>query len=58
MKYGSHWSCLHYRILNTVTVRDLYQLFRMVACIDTRGEDQIFLTIDVNSGYWQVGIDP
>jgi Reverse transcriptase (RNA-dependent DNA polymerase) len=47
-----------YRKLNANTVPDTYPLPSMDECIDSIGEAVIFTTLDCNSGYWQIPIDP
>jgi hypothetical protein len=54
---GSMRFCIDYR-LNAVTVRDSYPLPRMDECIDSLGDASVFSTLDCNSGYWQILVDP
>jgi hypothetical protein len=55
---GSTRFCIDYRKLNAVTVRDSYPLPRMDECIDSLGDASVFSTLDCNSGYWQIPVDP
>jgi transposase InsO family protein len=55
---GSLRFCVDYRRLNAITVPDTYPLPRMDECIDSLGEAVVFTTLDCNSGYWQIPVDP
>jgi hypothetical protein len=55
---GSMRFCIDYRRLHNLTVRELYLLPRMDECIDSLGDARIFSTLDCNSGYWQIPVDP
>jgi hypothetical protein len=55
---GSTRFCVDYRRLNAITVRDSYPLPRMDECIDSLGDAKVFSTLDCNSGYWQIPVDP
>ena len=55
---GSLRFCVDYRRLNAITVPDTYPLPRMDECIDSLGDAAIFTTLDCNSGYWQIPVDP
>jgi hypothetical protein len=55
---GSLRFCVDYRKLNAITVPDTYPLPRMDECIDSLVEAAIFTTLDCNSGYWQIPVDP
>jgi hypothetical protein len=50
--------CIDYRKLNAVTVRDSYPLPRKDECIYSFGDASVFSTLDCNSGYWQIPVDP
>jgi Reverse transcriptase (RNA-dependent DNA polymerase) len=50
--------CIDYRKLNAVTVRYSYPLPRMDECIDSLVDASVFSTLDCNSGYWQIPVDP
>jgi len=53
---GTMRSCVDYRQLNEVTVRDVYPLPRMDDCIDFLGDAKVSSTLDCNSGYWQIPV--
>jgi Reverse transcriptase (RNA-dependent DNA polymerase) len=55
---GSMRFCIDYRRLNVVTVSDSYPLPRMDECIESLGDDSVFSTLDCNSGYCQIPVDP
>lgn len=55
---GSLRFCVDYRRLNAMTVPDTYPLPRMDECIDSLGDAVIFTTLDCNSGYWQIPVQP
>ena len=55
-KDGTPRFCVDYRRLNDVTVKDAYPLPRMDVCIDSLSGAKYFLSMDLNSGYWQVGM--
>ena len=50
--------CVDYRMLNDVTQKDSYPLPRIDDTIDTLAGSRMFSTLDLKSGYWQVGIHP
>jgi hypothetical protein len=50
--------CIDSRKLNAVTVRDSYPLPRMDECLNSLGDASVFSTLDCNSGYWQIPVDP
>ena len=50
--------CVDYRMLNEVTQKDSYPLPRIDDTIDTLAGSRMFSTLDLKSGYWQVGIHP
>ena len=41
-----------------MTIRDTYSISRMDECIDNLGDAKIFSTLDANSGYWRILIEP
>ena len=47
-----------YRLLNKVTRRDSFPLPRISDCLDALGGAKIFSTLDLTSGYYQVGVRP
>jgi hypothetical protein len=55
---GSLRFCVDNGPLNAITVPDTYPLPRMDECIDSLGEAVVFTTLDYNSGYWQIPVDP
>lgn len=50
--------CIDYIKLNDLTVRDLYRLQRMDQCIDSLRVAEVLPTIDANSAYCQIEVDP
>ena len=50
--------CLDYRTLNEITVKDSYPLPRIDDSLDTLRGIVSFGTVDLSSGYYQVGMDP
>lgn len=48
--------CLDYRKLNAITRRDSYPLPRIDDSLDALGNAQWFSTLDLASGYWQIGL--
>jgi hypothetical protein len=55
---GSLRFCVDYRRLNAINVPDIYPLSWMNECIESLGEAVVFTTLDCNSGYWQIPVDP
>ena len=58
-KKDNSWRyCIDFRALNAVTVKDAYPLPRIDDCIDGLAGKELFCTLDMNSGYWQIPIAP
>ena len=55
-KDGSYRFCVNYRKLNNVTRKDSYPLPRINYTSDSLAEARYFSTLDLASGYWQVGL--
>ena len=57
-KDGTIRFCIDYRKLNGLTKKNSYPLPQIDETIDSLGGNQWFCTIDLQSGYWQVGMKP
>ena len=53
-KDGSVRFCVDYRMLNKVTIRDVYPLPRIDDSLARLGSGKIFSSLDLCAGYWQI----
>lgn len=49
--------CVDYHCLNSLTIKDAYPLPKIEACLDVLGGATMFLTLNLQSGYWQITVD-
>ena len=49
--------CIDYRKLNAVMTEDAYPLLRIDYTLHALNSADCFLTLDLASGYWQVGME-
>ena len=54
---GSTRFCIDYRKVNSVTKKDAYPLPRIDDTLNALGGAKYFITLDLQSGYWQVGLE-
>ena len=57
-KDGSKRFCVDYRKLNAVTKKDSYPLPDIRQCLDALADSAWFSGMDINAGYWQIGVKP
>lgn len=57
-KNGQPRFCVDYRMLNEITKKDAYPLPRVDECLDSLAGAQWFSSMDLNSGFWQIGMAP
>jgi hypothetical protein len=50
--------CIDCRALNKVTKKDVYPLPRIDETLEALGGARLFTTLDLRSGYWQIGMAP
>ena len=55
---GSTRICVDYRRVNDLTVKDAYLIPRVDECLDSLTGSKWFNCLDLNSGFWQIGLDP
>ena len=54
---GTTRFCVDYRKLNIITKLDVYPLPRIDDSLDLFADTTYFSSLDLASGYWQVGMD-
>ena len=57
-KDGTIRFCIDYRKLNGLTKKNSYPLPRIDETLDSLGGNAWFCTLDLQSGYWQIGMKP
>ncbi|MCG8033357.1 MAG: DDE-type integrase/transposase/recombinase, partial [Candidatus Thiodiazotropha taylori] len=55
-KDGSTRFCVDYRKVNLLTKKDSYPLPNISQCLDALAGSVYFNCMDINSGYWQIGV--
>ncbi|MCG8047712.1 MAG: reverse transcriptase, partial [Candidatus Thiodiazotropha endolucinida] len=56
-KDGGLRFCVDYRVLNSLTKKDAYPLPPVAECLDALAGSKWYSTMDLNSGFWQVGLE-
>ena len=57
-KDGTHRFCADYRILNNVTVKDVYPLPRIDDALSRLEKTKYYSIMDMQSGFWQIEVAP
>ncbi|MCO5574434.1 hypothetical protein L7F22_028219 [Adiantum nelumboides] len=55
---GSYRFCIDFQPLNKVTMHDLYPLPRLDDLLDQLGKSRYFTSLDLDSRYWQIPLNP
>jgi len=55
-KDGTYRFCIDYKRVNTVSKKDAYPLTDIQVAIDNLRGSKYYATIDLLSGYWQMGL--
>ena len=53
---GSYRFCAHFRALNDATITEIYPVPSVRECLDSLHGANLFTTLDLYSGYWQIPI--
>ena len=53
---GSTWVCVDFRKVNAVTKKDSYPLPHIQDIYDQLARAQVFSTLDLKRGYWQIRV--
>lgn len=57
-KDRSHWFCVNYNQLNSVTKPDRYPLPMIDDLLDQLAQTKYINTLDLTSGYWLIQVSP